>query len=120
MTAFQRGALRALGIGELVARVEAAETAAATHAAENAALTQRLAALSAALPLQVAAAATGHANEVSVQVRSELSALGVSAATAPPQISAADADKILARGEFDKLSHAERNQFFRNGGKLTN
>jgi hypothetical protein len=127
LTAFQRGALRALGTGDLVARVEKAETETLTAqaevvrlTAENGPLATRIAELQNETPKQVAAAHQGRENEVARAVTAELGALGITPEAAPAQVGAAQAERILTRAEFDKLEHTARNQFMRDGGKITN
>jgi hypothetical protein len=126
MTAFQRGALRALGIGELIQRVEKAEGATAAAqlevarlTTENQTLRAELATLKQETPAKIAEAAKARENAVSQAVRAELSGLGIAAETAPGQITAAAADKTMQRADFDKLDHAARNTFMRDGGKVT-
>lgn len=121
--AFQRGALRALGIGDLVARVERAETAEAFANleitrlnAENIRLTSELKKLETDTPQKIEAAAKGRADEVSKGVRAELTALGVSAAVAPSQISA-DATPEAMLEHFASLKGAEKTSYWRANSK---
>lgn len=122
LSAFERGKLRMLGMGDLIARVEVAEantfTARAQLArieAENKDLRTQLA----AVPTRIEAAAKAEENALAKAVTAELSTIGISAEAAPSQIPAADAEKIITRAEFDKLDHPARNAFMRNGGKIT-
>jgi hypothetical protein len=118
LTAFDRGALRLLGKGDLVARTERAESEVARLAAENTRLATELAQFKAETPKQIAQAAAGRQDEVAKGVAAELAGLGISPEAAPGQIAAEKADKTLTRAEFDKLDHTARNQFFRDGGQL--
>jgi len=118
LTAFDRGALRLLGKGDLIARVERAEGEAAQLRATNAKLATEIASLKAETPKHIAAAAQGRANEVAKGVAAELQGLGLTPEAAPGLISAETAENTLTRAEFDKLDHTARNNFFRTGGKL--
>ena len=122
LNAFQRGALRALSMGDLISRVERAESAELVAKDEVTRLTAdnlRLNQRDAETPAKIAAAQKVHEKDVSNGVRAELGKIGVSAEVAPSQISADDADKTLSRAEFEKFDHAARNAFMRQGGKLT-
>jgi hypothetical protein len=117
--AFQRGALRALGIGDLVARVEKAEAAEALSAAEvtrlaaeNLRLTSEINKLQTEAPKQVAAAAKGRENEVSKQVTATLTNLGVNEAAAPSQVAAENTPEALLE-KFNTLKGAGKTAFFR-------
>lgn len=125
LNAFQRGALRALSLGELVARVETAEGERAVAQAEAARLTaenQRLATELAAArnetAEQVAAAEEVGADKLQKGVTAELSALGIEAKDAPGAIGPEAAEKTLPFEEFQALSHEERNKFMASGGKI--
>jgi hypothetical protein len=125
MNAFQRGALRALGIGGLVQKVEESEAARAIVAAENTRLkteNARLAAevsrLNAETPQKIAEAAKARENAVSQGVRNELTSLGIDAKDAPSQLTAGQTENVVTFAEFQAKSHMERNEFIRNGGKI--
>lgn len=125
LTAFDRGALRLLGKGDLVARVERAESetarlidANATLAAENQRLVAELNSLRQETPKKIEAAAKGRENEVAKGVAAELQSIGITPDAAPNAISAKDAEKSLTRAEFDALDHAARNEFMRKGGTI--
>jgi hypothetical protein len=132
LTAFERGRLRMLGMGDLIARVEHAEGAAFVANAEAERLTAankkltaetirlqgELTKLEKETPAKLQAAAEVKDKEVSKKVTSELTALGITPEAAPSQVGADEAAKEISRGEFDKLDHSARDQFFANGGKL--
>jgi hypothetical protein len=118
LTAFDRGALRLLGKGDLIARLERAELESATLRGSNAKLESELSALKEATPKKIEAAAAGRQDEVAKGVAAELTALGITAEAAPGVISAASEKPSLSREEFEKLDHADRNAFFRNGGTV--
>lgn len=126
LTAFQRGALRALSMGDLVARVEKAEgetqvarlEVSRLHA-ENGRLQAALAKLEQETPARIAEAEKAGADAVAKGVTAELASLGITADAAPSQLTAASAEKIMTRAEFEKLDHPARNAFMRDGGKLT-
>ncbi len=106
LTAFDRGALRLLGKGDLVARVELAEGEATRLNAEvsrltalNASLTAEVTKHKAETPKKIAAAAAGRANEVSKNVAAELQGLGLSPEAAPGKVAAEDAEKIVTRDD---------------------
>lgn len=124
LSAFDRGKLRALGMGNLIARLETSEgqLAAAlgeitTLKAENARLTAGRAAQEKAAREALEAATSGREKEVSQGVREKLSALGVPETDAPASTSSAEG-QTLSRAEFDQLDFDARNQFLRNGGKI--
>lgn len=117
--AFQRGALRALGIGDLVARVERAEAAEAVATAENIRLTTELNKLQAETPTLVAAATLGRENEVSRAVTAELVALGLTPEAAPSKISTEDDEKTKTRAEYSAMTPRQGLKFIQSGGKLT-
>lgn len=112
MSAFQRGALRALGIGELVQRVEAAEATVAQLTAENARLSAQNAELTAEIPRREMAARAVRENEVSSAARTVLSSLGVSEADAPAQMPIESTPAALLE-KFKTLTGAEKTAFFR-------
>lgn len=119
LNAFQRGALRALGTGDLIARVEKAETETLTAQAEvvrltavNDQLATRLAELENETTKQVAAARTGRENEVARAVTAELTALGVTPEAAPSQVGA-DATPEALLEKFNTLKGAEKTAFLR-------
>jgi hypothetical protein len=125
LTAFERGALRAVGKGDLIARVERAEMEAAglteqvaSLKAENTRLAGELSALKKETPSKIEAAAKGRENQVSKGVAAELSALGISKEAAPAALTA-ESDKTKTRAEFEQLDHPARNAFMRAGGKIT-
>ena len=124
LSAFERGKLRALGMGNLIQRLETSEgQLAAAHGqieilkAENARLTAGREAEEKAAREKLEAAAKGRENEVSQGVREKLSALGVPETDAPSATSSAEG-QTLTRAEFDKLDFTARNQFVRNSGKI--
>lgn len=126
LNAFQRTALRALGTGDLIARVERAETAELVAkgevtrlTSENLRLTGELTKLKAETPVKIAAAQKVREKDVSTGVLNELGKLGVTAEQAPSQISAETADKTKSRAEFNALSVKDRGEFMSSGGKLT-
>ena len=125
LSAFERGKLRMLGMGDLIARVEKAEgeTAMARGelarlTSENATLRADLAKTTAESSQKIEIATQAAENKLSKSVTAELASLGVTPEAAPSQISANEADKTLTRAEFEKLDHPARNEFFRAGGKL--
>lgn len=125
LTAFQRGALRALGTGDLVARVEKAEEElSVAHAevsrlaAENQRLAADLAAARKDTAAKVEAAETVGADKLRKGVTAELAALGIDAAKAPAALTPEQADNTMTYAEFEKLEHSERNRFMRGGGKI--
>lgn len=117
-TAFDRGALRLLGQGDLIARLERSEAFAQTMQAENASLKSQLTALKKETAEKLAAAEELSKSAVSKAVASELQGLGISAESAPAAITQEQAAKTLSREEFDKLDFAARNEFHRNGGSI--
>lgn len=124
LSALDRGKLRALGMGNLITRLETSEgQLAAAHGqietlkAENARLKAGHEAEEKAAREKLEAAAKGRENEVSKGVREKLSALGVPETDAPSAASTAEG-QTLTRAEFEKLDFKARNQFFRNGGKI--
>lgn len=115
LSAFERGKLRALGMGGLISRLETSEAALAQATSEVTRLTTentRLTTQLAAKPAEIAAAAKGRENEVSKGVLNELGKLGVTAADAPSQISA-DATPEALLEKFQSLKGAEKTAFFR-------
>lgn len=121
--AFQRGALRALGIGDLVARVERAEAAEAfAHleitrlTTENIRLTSELTKLETETPKKIEAAVKGRENEVSQGVRNELKSLGITEAAAPSQV-APDATPEAMLEHFASLKGAEKTSYWRANSK---
>jgi hypothetical protein len=135
LTAFERGKLRLMGMGDLIARVEKAEgetflaeseairlTAANKKlTSENIRLTSELKKLETETPKQLEAAAKAKENEVSRGVRAELTQLGVSEAEAPAQsaVAGGDGSQTKTRAEFDAMKPAARTKFILEGGKLT-
>ena len=126
LNAFQRTALRALGTGDLIARVERAEAgeqvalAEVTRLkAENSRLTSELAKLNTETPTKIEAAKKVHEKEVSTAVLNELGKMGISADQAPSQITPEAADKIKTRAEYSALSPKDAHAFIKGGGKLT-
>ena len=125
LSAFERGKLRALGMGDLITRLEISEgQLSAAHGkisileAENARLTAGREAAEAAAQEQIAAAAKAQESEVSKGVREKLSALGVPEEAAPSATRGEETDKQLSRAEFEKLDHSARGEFIRKGGKI--
>jgi hypothetical protein len=125
INAFQRTAMRALGTGALVARVERAE--AAEHVAlaeitrlktENIRLTSELSKLQNEMPGKIAEAQKVREKEVSTGVLNELGKIGISEKEAPSQITAEQSDKIMTRTGFNAMGLQERGKFMRDGGKL--
>ena len=121
--AFQRGALRALGIGDLVARVERAEAAEAvasaeivTLTAENIRLTSELKNLETETPKKLEEAVKGRSNEVSRGVLAELTALGISEKAAPSQVNADDTPEAMLE-KLHSLKGAERTAYWRANSK---
>lgn len=118
MSAFDRTALRVLGKGDLVARIERAEADNARLIAENTRIANELLQLREETPRQVEAAASGRKNEVSRAVAAELQTLGIDPAAAPSAVGADEAEKTKSRDEFEALSHEDRNAFMRTGGRI--
>lgn len=123
LNAFQRTALRALGTGDLIARVERAEAgeqvalAEATRLkAENSRLTSELAKLNTETPAKIEAAKKVHDKEVSNGVLNELGKIGISAAEAPSQVSA-DATPEAMLEHFATLKGAEKTAYWRANSK---
>jgi hypothetical protein len=121
--AFQRGALRALGIGDLVARVERAEAAEAVAqmeitrlTTENMRLTSELKKLETETPKKIEAAAKGRADEVSKGVRAELTTLGITEADAPSQVAAEQTPEAMLE-HFATLKGAEKTAYWRANSK---
>jgi hypothetical protein len=119
LSAFDRGALRALGMGALISRVEVAESLNATQAAEIARLTAEnsriaceLAAERRETPAKIEAAAKGRENEVSRGVRAQLTQLGISEAAAPAQINS-DGTPEAKLEHFATLKGAEKTAYYR-------
>lgn len=119
LSAFDRGALRLLGKGDLIARLERAETEAAnlsdanaTLTAENARLTSELNSLREETPKKIEAAAKGRANEVSKGVAAELQALGVTQEAAPSAVGADSTPEGMLE-HFHTLKGAERIAYLR-------
>jgi hypothetical protein len=126
LNAFQRGALRALGTGELISRVEKAEAQNVVDSAEisrltteNTRLTNELSQFKTETPKKIEAAQKGRADDVSKGVRGELTKLGITEAAAPPQLGAEETDKTMTRADFRGLSATKKSGFIKNGGKLT-
>lgn len=119
LSAFDRGALRALGMGALISRVEIAEGLNATQAseisritAENSRLAGELAAERKETPVKVAEAVKGRENEVSRGVRAELTQLGISEAAAPAQVNS-DGTPEAKLEHFATLKGAEKTAYYR-------
>jgi hypothetical protein len=115
LSAFERGKLRALGMGGLISRLETSEAALATANAEITRLhaeNTRINTELAEKPKQIEAATKGRENEVSQGVLAELGKLGISEAAAPSQISA-DATPEALLEKFQSLKGAEKTAFFR-------
>lgn len=115
LSAFDRGALRMLGKGDLVARLESSEATAGQLRAEVNRLTaenQRLSALQAETPHKIADAAKLRENDITKGVASELAALGVTQAAAPSQIGAEATPEALLE-KFQTLQGAEKTAFWR-------
>jgi hypothetical protein len=119
LTAFERGALRALGKGDLIARVERAETEAAglteqvaNLKAENTRLAGELSAIKQETPAKIEAAAKGRENEVSKGVAAELSNLGITKEAAPAALGA-DATPEGLLEQYATLKGEEKTQFLR-------
>lgn len=119
LSAFDRGALRLVGKGDLIARVERAETEAADLtaqvsrlSAENARLTAELASHKQETPKKIEAAAKGRENEVSRGVAAELSALGITKEAAPAAIGA-DATPEGLLEQYKLLTGSARTEFLR-------
>lgn len=124
LTAFDRGKLRALGMGNLINRLEttegqlhAAHGEIKTLKAENARLKAGREAEEKAAREDIEKAAKGRENEVSQAVREKLSTLGVPETDAPAASSEAE-EKTLSRAEFEKLDYEARNAFIREHGKI--
>lgn len=124
LTAFDRGKLRALGMGNLINRLEttegqlhAAHGEIKTLKAENARLKAGREAEEKTAREDIEKAAKGRENEVSQGVREKLSALGVPETDAPAASSGAE-EKTLSRAEFEKLDYEARNAFIREHGKI--
>ena len=132
LSAFERGKLRALGMGDLITRLEITEgelagTKAALQAAngrvqvltaENARLTAGSEAEEKAAREKIEAAEKDRETAVSKGVREKLSALGVSEEEAPSASRTEETVKELSRAEFEQLSHEARNEFIRQNGKI--
>lgn len=119
LTAFERGKLRALGMGALISRVEKAELghSLATSeisrlTAENARLSSELDTLKSETPKKIEAAARGRENEVSKKVTAELSGLGITPDKAPSQMSETDTPESKLE-KLHTLKGAERTAFYR-------
>jgi hypothetical protein len=123
LTAFERGALRALGKGDLIARVERAESQAvelteqvATLQAENTRLAGELSALKKETPAKIEAAEKGRANEVSKGVIAELSGLGITKEAAPAALNADGKQTATNRQEalqqYAQLQGKEKREFY--------
>lgn len=124
LSAFDRGKLRALGMGQLITRLEntegqlaAAHGEIATLQAENARLTAGRAAQEKTAREALEAAQKGRENEVSQGVREKLSTLGVPETDAPSATTTAEGQSIT-RAEFEKFDFTARNQFIRQNGKI--
>jgi len=132
LSAFERGKLRALGMGDLITRLEITEgelagTKAALQAAngrvqvltaENARLTAGREVEEKAAREKIEAAQQDRETAVSKGVREKLSALGVPEETAPSATRGEEETKELSRAEFEKLDHEARNAFIRQNGKI--
>lgn len=108
LNAFDRGALRLLGKGDLVARTERAEAEVARLTTENTRLATELAQFKAETPKQIAQAAAGRKNEVAKGVAAELAGLGISPEAAPGKIDVNAADKIVSREDAQKAYAAAK------------
>lgn len=115
LSAFERGKLRALGMGGLISRLETTEGQLAEANAQVAKLTAENTNLKAQLgksQQETAAAAKGRENEVSRGVRAELDKVGLKEDAAPSQI-AADGTPEALMEKFQSLKGAERTAFWR-------
>lgn len=129
LSAFERGKLRLLGSGDLINRLEASESGRLSAEAEVTKLqgqvakltaeNTRLTAENAKLPEQIAAAEKSAETKLAKGVGAELTKLGVEQEQAPSQLTAEQSEKTMTRADFEKLDHTARNQFMREGGKLT-
>jgi hypothetical protein len=117
-TAFDRGALRLLGQGDLIAKLERAESISKSIKADYDALFAQMTALKKETAEKLAAAEEISKTAVSKAVASELQGLGLSAESAPAAITQEQVAKTLSREEFNKLDFAARNEFHRNGGSI--
>lgn len=119
LSAFDRGLLRGLGKGDLIARVERSELEAAALTeqvanlkAENTRLAGELSALKTETPAKIEAAAKGRENQVAKGVAAELSALGITQEAAPAAIGA-DATPEGLLEQYATLKGAEKTEFLR-------
>lgn len=119
LSIFERGKLRMLGMGDLVARVEKAEGELSVASAEvvrlnaeNLRLQGELATLKEESPKQLAAAKEIKSTEISKKVTAELTGLGITAEAAPSQVSA-DATPEALLEKLNSLKGAEKTAFFR-------
>lgn len=115
LSAFERGKLRALGSGKLIARLEKAEgdlfQANATIGQLQAEITG-LKAEAAEVPKKLAAAEKIRDGQVAKEVTKELTGLGISEAAAPSQIPADQTPEAMLE-KFGTLNGAEKTAFFR-------
>jgi hypothetical protein len=125
LSAFERGKLRALGMGDLITRLEISEgQLSAAHGkiqvleAENARLSAGREAAENAAREKIEAAEKDRETAVSKGVREKLSALGVPEEEAPSASRTEETVKELSRAEFEQLSHEARNEFIRQNGKI--
>lgn len=102
LSAVQRGALRLLGKGDLIARLERVESEVSRLTAENRELTLSLTNLQEETPKQIKAAKKGRENEVSKGVSSELEKIGIDAEAAPAQLGVESAEEITTKAEAQK------------------
>ncbi len=123
LSAFDRGLLRGLGKGDLIARVERSELEAAALTeevanlkAENTRLAGELSALKTETPAKIEAAAKGRENQVAKGVAAELSALGITPEAAPAAIAADSKQSATNRQEalqqYAQLQGKEKREFY--------
>jgi hypothetical protein len=123
LSAFDRGLLRGLGKGDLIARVERSELEAAELTeqvanlkAENTRLAGELSALKNETPAKIEAAAKGRENQVAKGVAAELSALGITPEAAPAAIAADSKQSATNRQEalqqYAQLQGKEKREFY--------
>lgn len=126
LSAFDRTALRLLGKGDLISRLETTQAKLSTAEAALAAKDKEISRLAARIDelgrekeSAVAAATKAREGEVNKKLAAELASLGLEPEAAPSQLTADQADKTMTRAEFEKLPHAARNEFMAAGGKIT-
>lgn len=123
LNAFQRTALRALGTGDLIARVERAEAGEAVALAEvarlkteNTRLTADLAQIKKETPAQIEAAKQVREKDVSTAMRNELGKLGITSEIAPSQVNAEATPEAMLE-HFATLKGAEKTAYWRANSK---